>query len=80
LIDISRGYRQSRVDLTPLAGQNVHFRFRACTDLGVGAPGWLVDDLTVFSCAESAPTAGSPDMTWNGNVPARAVDPDEAAW
>lgn len=64
--------RQSRVDLTTLAGQNVHFRFRTGTDISIGALGWLVDDLSVFSCAPGAIDA-VPSITLDSPADAAAV-------
>jgi Zn-dependent metalloprotease len=62
-VDASGGYRQSRVVLTSLAGQNVHLRFRTGTDSSVGAMGWLLDDLTVFTCAAAVDPPPSVTVT-----------------
>ena len=53
----SRGYISSRLDITPLAGQNVRFRFRIGTDSMVADLGWFIDDIVIFACG-SSPASG----------------------
>ncbi len=56
----SHGYYSTRVNLASLAGQsNVRFRFRIGTDSSVGALGWVVDDVSAYTCAVN--TAPPPD-------------------
>jgi Zn-dependent metalloprotease len=47
----SYGYTASQLDLTPLAGKSVRFRFRVGTDELVGNIGWVIDDVRLYSCA-----------------------------
>lgn len=49
----SNGYISSRLNLSPLAGQNVRFRFRIGTDESVGDWGWFIDDVRIYTCATS---------------------------
>ena len=44
------GYNASQLDLSSLAGQNVRFRFRIGTDSSLGAPGWFIDDVSIYTC------------------------------
>ena len=46
----SHGYISSRVNLAPLAGQTVSFRWRMGLDGGVSAWGWWVDNIQVYTC------------------------------
>ena len=62
----SAGYTSSRLNLTPLAGQSVRFRFRIATDGSAGNQGWFIDDIRVYGCVagSSAPTVNAgPDVT-----------------
>jgi hypothetical protein len=57
---ISQGYYSSRLNLGPLAGQHVRFRFRIGVDEinPTGADyyyGWFIDDIRVYTCANAAP-------------------------
>jgi len=66
--DRSMGYGSSRIDLSSLAGQSVRFRFRFASDVSVGALGWDVDDVRVYTCGQpgTAPaitSAGSAAFT-----------------
>lgn len=51
----SYGYTGTRLNLATLAGQNVRFRFRIGSDLSLGSLGWVVDNLTLYTCT-SAPS------------------------
>ena len=46
----SNGYYSSRLDLTPLAGQDVRMRFRIGTDIWMGDRGWFIDDVGIYTC------------------------------
>jgi bacillolysin len=48
----SYGYYSSRLDLSPLAGQNVRFRFRIGTDAYVDDYGWFIDDVLIYTCTD----------------------------
>ena len=47
---LSYGYVSSRLNLGSFAGQNVRFRFRMGSDSSVGAFGWTVDNVRVYTC------------------------------
>ena len=49
-VDESQGYLSSRVDLSPLAGEDVRIRFRVGEDSVVGDYGWFIDDVRVADC------------------------------
>ena len=53
----SFGYISSRLNLSSLAGQNVRFRFRMGTDQYQFDYGWFIDDVRIYTCGASAPTA-----------------------
>ena len=53
----SNGYISSRLDLQSLAGRNVRFRFRIGTDINIDDYGWFIDDIRIYTCSTSAPTA-----------------------
>jgi hypothetical protein len=55
----SMGYGSSRLNLTGFSGQSLHFRFRFASDDSVGALGWDIDDVRVYTCGPS----GSPAIT-----------------
>ena len=55
----SMGYGSSRLNLTAFSGQSLTFRFRFASDESVGALGWDIDDVRVYSCGPS----GSPVIT-----------------
>ena len=45
-------YQPTRLDLAPLRGQTVRFRFRLGSDSSPeDATGWLVDDVRIYGCA-----------------------------
>lgn len=66
----SPGYQQTRIDLAPLAGQQVAVRFRTATDNSVAGDGWFVDDVQIYTCA---PDVGGPPSSIYG--PATASTP-----
>lgn len=47
---VSHGYVSSKYNLSRLAGKVVRFRFRQANDPAVGARGWNVDDVRVYTC------------------------------
>ena len=55
--NISQGYYSSRADLSALAGQPVRFRFRIGTDAFGDAYGWFIDDVRLYSCTSTPPSA-----------------------
>lgn len=57
----SLGYVSTRYDLSSLSGKEVLFRFRVVTDQFVSAYGWLIDDLSIYTCAgnDNSPDAFS---------------------
>ncbi|HEX6099491.1 MAG TPA: M4 family metallopeptidase [Thermoanaerobaculia bacterium] len=50
----SYGYTGTRLNLGLLAGQSVRFRFRIGTDFSSGSLGWLVDNVTLYTCGFAA--------------------------
>ena len=61
----SYGYTATQLNLSPLAGSTVRFRFRVGTDPAVGDIGWVVDDVRLYTCGSGSctysisPTSGS---------------------
>lgn len=50
---VSNGYHSTRLDLSPVAGQSVRFRFRMGTD-GLGKDyGWFIDDVNIYTCSSN---------------------------
>jgi hypothetical protein len=47
----SSGWWSSRLDLTPLAGRTVKFRFRVGTDDSTASEGWYVDNVEGYTCS-----------------------------
>ncbi len=64
----SPGYISSRLDISPLAGKVVRFRFRIGTD-SIGAFwGWFIDDIIIFACGGGGDGPGQITVhTPNGN-------------
>ena len=54
---LSNGYISSRLNLSTLAGQNILFRFRAASDSSVGAMGWVIDNVRIYTCQVTVPDA-----------------------
>lgn len=50
-INRSLGYTSSRLDLSSAAGGNVRLGFRVASDSSVGALGWLIDDVQIYTCS-----------------------------
>jgi len=62
--DASSGYTATQLDLSPLAGQNVRFRFRLGTDECCTARGWFIDDVRLYQCVDAGvPTLRVEDVT-----------------
>ena len=57
------GWTEVKVNLQPLAGHSILFRFREGTDNSVGITGWHIDDARIIAspaqCATATPTATS---------------------
>ena len=53
----SGGYVETRIDLTPWAGQNVAFRCRFISDNNTFEDGWYVDDFQILDAAFADNTA-----------------------
>ncbi len=60
---VSMGYGSSRIDLTSLAGSSVLYRFHFASDASVGALGWLVDDVRVYTCGQPEPSISINDVS-----------------
>jgi hypothetical protein len=46
----SFGYTVTQLDLMPLAGHSVRFRFRMGTDESRGDSIWFIDDVHIYQC------------------------------
>ena len=51
---VSGGYIATRYNLDALKGQNVRFRFRTGTDYIGGYQGWFIDDISLYTCFNTA--------------------------
>jgi Zn-dependent metalloprotease len=54
------GFAGTRLNLAPIAGQTVQFRWRIGASSSVVATGWFLDQVDVYSCTT---TAGAPTIT-----------------
>ncbi len=50
----SHGWSSARLDLSRFAGSRLKVRFRMASDRAVGARGWYIDDVRLYSCADDA--------------------------
>ncbi len=62
----SMGYGSSRLDLSSLAGRTVALVFRLDGDEGQYGVGWWVDDLQLYSCANSIAAAPVTTLATSG--------------
>ncbi|MCZ7630504.1 MAG: VCBS repeat-containing protein [Microthrixaceae bacterium] len=76
----SAGYRQSRVNLTSLAGSNVLIRFRTGTDDQIGTLGWLLDDVSAFTCAAAQDATPAADFDGDGDSDVTVYRPSGNGW
>ena len=67
----SYGYTATQLDLAPLAGQSVQFRFYITTDSSIEDYGWFIDDIRFYRCVAvpanvvaTAASATSVNVTW----------------
>ena len=60
IINGGLGFQPTRLNLAPIAGQTVRFRWRIGTAGSDVTNGWFVDQVDVYSCAV---TAGAPAIT-----------------
>ena len=51
----SSGYVSTLVDLVSLTGSDVQVRFRVVTDAIIGATGWDIDEVSIYSCQNQTP-------------------------
>jgi len=49
----SNGFVSTRVNLSSFTGQTILLRWRVATDVSVSAFGWVVDDVSVYTCQGS---------------------------
>lgn len=68
----SWGYTATQLDLSPLAGFDVRFRFRIGTDLGGSDVGWFVDDVRIYQCVAGTDADGDGIEDGHDNCPALA--------
>ena len=64
----SHGYRSSRLNLAPLAGQSARFRWRLGLNSTGTALGWLVDDIRIYVCSGALLTSVSPNSAAQGQA------------
>jgi Zn-dependent metalloprotease len=57
---ISNGYVSSRLNLSSLAGSTILVRFRIGTDSNVGADGWFIDDVRLYTCSAAPADTTAP--------------------
>ena len=78
----SNGYTSTRLDLTPLAGEFVKFRFRNAADISISSAGWFIDNFRMYICGDNAPpipNAGSDQIVNIGQavqLTGTVTDPD----
>ena len=78
----SNGYTSTRLDLTPLAGEFVKFRFRNIADTSFSSAGWFIDNFRIYLCGTNAPpvpNAGSDQIVNIGQavqLTGTVTDPD----
>lgn len=65
-VNDSNGMIASRLLLTPLAGEDVRFRFRQGTDSIIGSWGWYIDDIEVYTCQANVQSTFLPAVTKPG--------------
>ncbi len=65
----SWGYTATQLDLSPLAGSDVRFRFRIGTDVGGTDVGWFVDDVRIYQCVAGSDTDGDGIEDGHDNCP-----------
>jgi Zn-dependent metalloprotease/ABC-type amino acid transport substrate-binding protein len=71
----SHGYVSTRLDLSSLAGQSVRFRWRSSTDQYVSGPlGWVVDDVSVYTCSSNLPPNQPPRIESVSATPSTITD------
>ncbi len=58
----SDGFISSRLDIGPLAGENIRFRFRIGSDSSVDCLGWFIDDIMIYSIGPDTTPPGTPTL------------------
>jgi bacillolysin len=83
----SRGWAKARIDLSRFAGSRLNVRFRIGSDRKVGARGWYIDDVRIYSCASDTdkPTGaltidGGAETTTDGAVTLGLTWDDATTW
>jgi len=66
-VGFSNGYVSTRLDLSPLNGQYVLFRFRNTADESIPSAPWFIDNFRMYLCADNAPPTinAGPDQIVN---------------
>jgi len=73
-VGLQSSYTQVTIDLSPLAGQTVRFRWRFGADESTGSPGWWLDDVSITDTAPNpavlpdAPTSVAAAWTSDSSV------------
>lgn len=81
-VGYSNGYTSTRLDMTPLEGEFVQFRFRNATDSIASSAPWFIDNFRIYICGDNAPpepNAGSDQIVnigQNVQLTGTATDPD----
>ena len=70
----SYGYTGSRLDLSPFAGQSIKFQFKIGSDGGVSSLGWMLDNVSFYTCV---PSAFTDDPLLVGSTVPKAVHVNE---
>ncbi|PKN90494.1 MAG: hypothetical protein CVU44_23715, partial [Chloroflexi bacterium HGW-Chloroflexi-6] len=60
----TKGYVSTRLNLAPLAGSNVKFRWRMGLDDTGAAWGWWLDDVKMYTCGPDTSFADVPNTHW----------------
>ncbi len=83
----SHGWANARIDLKAFAGKRVKVRFRMGSDKQVGARGWYIDDVRIYTCADDhdRPTGalvidGDAPSTTNPSVTLGLTWDDASSW
>ena len=56
---VTQTYQSTRYELTSLAGKLAFVGFFMGSDSSVGATGWFIDDVAIYTCSSDAPPASS---------------------
>ena len=63
-VGASHGYISTRLNLTPLGGKTVNFRWRMGLDVAVSDWGWWVDNVRIYQCLSDTVSLGIYDDSY----------------